>query len=335
MIEEIKTNEKGYRGVKLPSYSLLKRIDNSGPKAIISEFKGGSEAMEFGDLVDCLLLQPEELDNKFYFKSVEKPTKQILELADAVYAQGFVYDLGVPKTEIELSRVSDLSKDLKLFGSVKNEDIRITKFNTDLFWNYINALYESKNKTVLSPRTYEDAIEAIRILKTHDKTRDIFNPSSDIEAIDQLKLQGDVDGQEVKIMMDRLHINHKTKTITPYDLKCTDIRLQSFLFIFMKMKYYLQSSLYSYILTQWAKETYPDYVVEEFRFVVYSRSDKYPAIWVVSDTWLNKGFYGFTDYKNSKVKGVKELLNDYYYYMETNQFEIERDFIENNEIYIL
>ena len=101
------------------------------------------------------------------------------------------------------------------------------------------------------------------------------------------------------------------------------------------MKYYLQSSLYSSILIGWAKENYPDYTVSEFKFIVYSRADRYPFVWVVSDTMLNDGFYGFTDYKNQQIKGIKQLLEDYYFYVQTEQFNIEREFIENNEMYVL
>lgn len=328
-------NEKGYRGVKLPSYSLLKRIDNSGPKAIISEFKGGSEVLEFGDLVDCLMLQPEELDNKFYFKPIEKPTGQLYELAEQI-----IIDCQNDNTPIgsyinNIEAVLSYMDDMELLKSVKSEEKRIAKFDNDLFWNYLDARQKSEGKTVFSPQTLDDATEAVKILNTHKKTTNIFKSNKAVEVINQLKLQGNIEGNDVKVMLDRIHINHKTKTITPYDLKCTDVRLQSFLFIFMKMKYYLQASLYSHILVQWAKENYPDYVVEEFRFIVYSRNDKHPAIYVVSDTWLNNGFHGFIDYKNNKVKGVKQLLEDYYYYINTDSFEIEREFIENNEIYIL
>lgn len=330
MIEELKITETEYRGVKLPSYSLLKRIDTSGPRAILEEFKGGSEVMEFGDLVDCLLLQPEELDNKFYFKAVEKPTAQLLELADAVLESDII-----PKYHDEIAAISDLSKELNLFGSVKKEETRISKFNNDLFWNYLEAAEESRGKTVFSPKTLDDANQAIEILKTHHKTANIFHPSDNIEEINQLKIKGEIKGKEVKIMMDKILINHESKTIIPYDLKCTDVRQKSFPYIFTKMKYYLQASLYSAILIGWAKENYPDYVVTEFKFIVYSRADRYPFVWVVSDTWLNNGFYGFVDYKNNKVKGVEELLEEYYYYVTTDNFTMERDFIENDEIYIL
>lgn len=326
MVEELKITETEYRGVKLPSYSLLKRIDTSGPKAILEEFKGGSEVMEFGDLVDCLLLQPEELDNKFYFKAVEKPTGQILQLADYIIEH---YDINPTNDEI-----ITLTRDLNIFGR-KTDETRLTTFDNDLFWNYIENSREAKGKTVFSPKTLDDANQAIEILKTHHKTANIFHPSDNIEEINQLKIKGEIKGKEVKIMMDKILINHESKTIIPYDLKCTDVRQKSFPYIFTKMKYYLQASLYSAILIGWAKENYPDYVVTEFKFIVYSRADRYPFVWVVSDTWLNNGFYGFVDYKNNKVKGVEELLEEYYYYVTTDNFTMERDFVENDEIYIL
>jgi len=89
------------------------------------------------------------------------------------------------------------------------------------------------------------------------------------------------------------------------------------------------------MLVDWAKKEYPEYVVTEFKFIVYSRADKYPFIWVVSDSLNNDGFWGFVDYKGNRVSGVMDLLSDYYYYVNNQQFTIEREFIENNELYLI
>jgi len=326
MIKELKVTEREYRGVKLPSYSLLKRLDNLGPKAILTEFKGGSEVMEFGDLLDTLLLQPEELDNKFYFKPIEKPKPQLQDLADFIINK---YNKNPANEEI-----LELSKDLNLFGRQKDET-RLKTFDVDEFWNYIEAKREANGKTVFSPKTLDDANTAIAILKTHEKTSHLFKESDDIEHIDQLKLCTIIDDMEVKGMLDKVILNHKEKIITPYDLKATDVKQRSFPYIFNKMKYYLQSSLYHRMIVDWAKEYYPDYTVEEFKFIVYSRADRYPFVWVVSDSVLNNGFYGYTDYKEKKIKGVVELLTEYYYYMNSENFIIEKEFVENSQLYLL
>lgn len=335
MIEKLNISEKEYRGVKRPSSSLLKRIDNIGPKAIMYEFKGQSEPMEFGDLVDCLLLQPEELDNKFYFEAVEKPTGQVLKLADYVIDMCKKEDIPVAHLIHDNDSISQISDALKLFGSVKVPETRIKQFDNDLFWGYLKAKNESEGKTVFTPDTLDDANDAIVILKTHAKTAHLFNPKGEVEVINQMKLAGEVNSKGVKAMLDKVIIDHDRKLITPYDLKCTDVKQRSFPYIFIKMKYYLQSALYTTMLVTWAKEMYPDYTVDEFKFIVYSRADKYPFVWVASDSWINNGYHGFTDYKGNNIKGVVELLEEYYFYVNNQEFEIEKEFIENDELYLL
>jgi len=335
MVKELNITEEEYRGIKHPSYSLLKRIDNSGPREILKEFKGDSEPMDFGNLVDCIMLQPDELDNKFYFKAVEKPTAQLLKLADFIVDMCKKEDIPLVNLINDIDSVSRISDELNLFGSVKVPETRIKQFNNDLFWGYLQAVSESENKTIFTSDTLDDAIDAIKILRENDKTAHLFSPAENIDVIDQLKLVGTVAGHEVKGMLDKVIIDHENKMITPYDLKCTDVKQRSFPYIFTKMKYYLQAALYLALVVEWASKEYPDYVVNEFRFIVYSRNDKYPFVWVVSDTWINNGFHGYVDYKGNNIKGITGLLDDYYYYVNNQQFTIEKEFIENSELYLI
>ena len=147
MTERLNISESEYRGLPMPSYSLLKRIDESGPRALKYSKKYDSEAIDFGSLLDCKLLCPSEFNNKFYFDATEKPTAQLLELAD------YICDNWDITQTITKDMVLDLSSKLELFGGVKNEVKRLAKFDNDLFWNYIDARESSLGKTVFTPDT--------------------------------------------------------------------------------------------------------------------------------------------------------------------------------------
>lgn len=330
MIEKLDCTEREYREVKLPSYSLLKRLDEMGPKSLLKSQKLEGDYLEFGDLLDCILLQPEQLGEKFYFEAVDKPTEQLLELADHIISLDNAEDL-----INDVIEVNNISLELNLFGNTKDTEKRIIKFNTPKFWNYIRAKLNSRGKTVFSRDTETEAYMAVDILKNNPRTAQIFNPNEDVEVINQLKLVAKIEGYEVKGMIDRVHIDHKTKTIYPFDLKSTEFRLVNFKKQFIKMKYYLQASLYSAMLAGFIKYNYPDYVLAEFRFIVYSKSDRNVAVFVVSDTWLNNGYFGFIDYKGDYIKGIAQLLKDYYYYITDNIYTVEREILESNEITIL
>jgi len=324
MTERLNISESEYRGLPMPSYSLLKRIDESGPRALKYSKKYDSEAIDFGSLLDCKLITAHEFDNKFYFDATEKPTGQLLELADYI-----CNNLDITQ-EITIDTVLDLSADLNLFGSTKDEQKRIDKFNTDLFWNYIDAKESALGKTVFTPDTLAECCEAEMIIKSHPNTAWIFNPSKDIEVLTQVMLVTEINGVQVKIMADIIILDHLNKTVTPYDLKATDMHMPAFKHHFVKMGYYLQGSLYKEAVSNWMRdELQLGYALEDFKFIVYSRSDKFPFIWNMGSEWHKKGLYGFENVFGEKEKGVYELLDDYMFYSQNPDVEVDRKFIEN------
>lgn len=341
MTERLFITESEYRGLSLPSYSLLKRIDESGPKALIFDKKLDSEAIDFGSLVDCKLLCPDEFNNKFYIDATDKPTGQVLELADYVIANDRKYEQ--PNGDVmnisELIRLRDtyileyISLQLNLFGSIKDSDKRVAKFNTDLFWNYLAVKRDSIGKTVFTPDILEESNEAVMVLKSHPNTAHFFGKSKHLEVLYQVILVSNINGVDVKIMADMIAIDHKNKTITPYDLKTTDFRSQYFKSNFIKLKYYLQGALYKEVVSNWIKhELHLDYALEDFKFIVYSRPDKYPSIWNMGVKWHYKGLNGFDNIFGDHEKGIYELLDDYMFYKENPDVLIDRRIAQNKLI---
>ena len=335
-MEVLNISEEEYRGINIPSYSLLKAINDSGPKVINNPKEFNSDSIDLGSLVDCIIFTPEVVNDRFYYKPIEKPTAQLLQLADKLFEE-FQLEL-IENGDIQLllknnfNLVFDKIQELALFGNIKDQAKIEAKFNNSLFWDYIQALLDAQGKTIISPELYQEAEEIVANLKFGSKTSHLFNEFSSInpkEHLHQLKFIIEVDGQAVKGMLDKVIIDHKNKKIKPYDLKVTEYRQKSFKYQFKSMKYYLQAALYQEAIHEFKDKNYPDYEVENFRFIVYSRSDRYGYIWQVSDEWLQVGFNGD---KDNNIVGIKELLKDYYYYVENEEFIIERDIFENDEL---
>lgn len=330
MTEVLNISEQEYRGLDLPSYSLLKRLDDSGPRAINRKYKLESEAVDFGSLVDCRLLSPQEFDNKFFIDATEKPTGQLLELADYIFNNlQDRFDNYFKNNEY----VEDLSRAIGLFGSIKDYDKRIAKFDTDLFWNYLQAKRDSIGKTVFTPDILEESNEAVMVLKTHPNTAHLFSKSKNVEDFDQLALVSNINGVDVKILVDKVRVDHDNQTITPYDLKTMDFRSQFFKSNFIKFKYYLQGSLYKEVLANWIKEELQlGYTLEDFKFIVYSRPDKYPSIWNMGLDWHYKGLNGFENIYGDHEKGIYELLDDYMFYINNPEVRVDRKIAQNKLI---
>lgn len=325
MTEVLNISEHEYRGLDLPSYSLLKRLDDSGPRAINRKYKLESEAVDFGSLLDCKLLCPEEFDNKFYFDATEKPTAQLLELADHVANLHENYNQIFDKEDIQ--RVSE---ELKLFGGVKDPVKRIAQFDKDIFWNYLKVRRDSVGKTIFTPDLLQECSEAEQILKTHPKTAHLFNHTKDQEILNQLMIITEVNGLKVKCMLDEVVIDHKKQTITPYDLKATEVRQVNFPYHFKKMKYYIQGGLYKLALINYCRDVLQlGYEIQDFKFIVYSRSDRYPFVWNMSYDWHLKAMDGFVDDRNERCKGINELIEEYRWYVDNDYYNIEKIFIEN------
>lgn len=326
MTERLNISESEYRGLQLPSYSLLKRIDESGPRALKYSKSYDSEAIDFGSLLDCKLLCPSEFDNKFYFDATEKPTGQLLELADHLFSRYSDQVLALDNGDF-----LGFADELNLFGSTKDQDKRIAKFDNELFRNYLQAKVSSVGKTVFTPDTLSECADAEIIMKAHPNTSWIFLPNKDIvEVLTQVMIVTEINGVQVKTMLDIVVLDHKNKTITPYDLKATEMHMPAFKYHFVKMKYYLQGSLYKEALSNWMRnELQLGYALEDFKFIVYSRSDKFPFIWNMGSEWHKKGLYGFENVFGEKEKGVFELLDDYMFYSKNPEVEVDRKFIEN------
>lgn len=330
MVERLLITEQEYRGLPMPSYSLLKKLDDHGPRSIGRKYTFESESVDFGSLLDCKLLTPEIFADKFYFESVDKPTGQALELANHLVNFCNENQLSLNDYINDPDEVLPFADQLSLFGSVKDPAKRKEKFDNDLFWNYLIAKQASKGKTVFTPDIEQECIQAEQIIRTHNKSSFLFQEEDDVEIITQLIIIAPINGTPVRGMLDIVKIDHKKKTITPYDLKATEYRQVNFPIQFRRMKYYLQGGVYTLLLKYFFKNLIASgYTVDNFCFLVYSRSDRYPFIWQMSDQWIIDAQDGFSDHEGYH-KGVLALVGDYAFYMENNFFEVDRIIAENH-----
>lgn len=326
-LKSLNITEQEYRDLPNISYSFLSALDRLGPAGAMKEVTP-NEAMIFGTMVDNMI--DGTFDNKDYYITQSIDIGEKIKPAIDVLLLNIENKMG----GLKLSNIdSDLSKYVdSLVYVLNNNDIDYYKKRTaesraaSIIKDtgaiaYFKAQIESFGKTIITFEMLSDAKECTNILKANEFTKNIFDDNlPDIDTFYQFKYKWDSNGLQFKGMLDRLIIDHKNKLIKPYDLKTGGKSVLDFESSFYGYRYDIQALLYKAICMKIRDESYPDYKVDNFRFVYISRYEKVPLIWEVTDQILKYAALGYIR-KGKKVKGVKELVEDYRWYL-ANSFNV-------------
>ena len=319
--------DEEYRQIPAFSYSLLKSLDDDGPRAISNPKKLSGEALVFGSLVDMMLTAPEHLDEKFYNHPITAPTASLLQLADALLLDAIVMDLPYEEITDDDVIVNKIGA-LKLWTNIVDTTKLKAKYDTDIFWDYIRESIAAKGKIIISQETLDAATHCANVLLTHEFTKEFFTEREGIEILKQASILYTFKGIKGKARIDLLVIDHNTKTIHVFDIKTGAELPSKFEISFYKYKYYLQ--VISYLLAVQSvcetNEEFKDYKIDTFKFLYISKKlSDVPVIWNVPEKLLNNFMDGWDD-----NTGFEELMRNYQYVVETGNYNCERKVMENN-----
>lgn len=328
-------SEEEYRNDDAISYSMLASFEREGFKIIPHlKDKKSSEALRFGSLVDTILTEPEELDNKFLVSDISKVTEIILNIIKNVYEN-------CDKTTNNLTEINRdlILNSIKEFNYQSNwkDDTRINKVIEEGS-SYFSLLGLAGNKTLISQYEYDLAVSCVESIKNSEFTNKYFNDTVDyfgeIEAFYQLKLKYNKNGLNVRCMFDRVIVNHKTKTIQPIDLKTTGKDEEEFENSFLAWSYWIQSNMYSEILKLIIEEDdyFKDFTILPFLFVVVNKNNKTPLVWCDVNN-LEKG--DRIDKYNNVHKYWIDLYKDLKWHIDNEEYKYSLESIQNNGVRIL
>jgi hypothetical protein len=299
-----------YKTIDAINYSLLKRIADK------SRFYGSvykdvdSPAMNLGTIVDDLTI-PNEDENKYFITKYEYPSASTLVLAKEVVKECMDKDIDY-KTLLKLDKKEDfifkVIEKNKLWNNSKKETKKTKYEDNKSFFNYIEGKL-SKSLSI-SPNIWEKANELSNILKIHNYTKNIFNTG-----YNQFTYIFELAEIKYKVRLDKLIIDDFNKVISSFDLKTGELFSNSFEVSFYRNRYYLQQALYQIAVLHFLENNYPDYQLDNFKFIYISTTEPepYPVIWEMSEKWTELGYNGF--YRGSKYyKGIKELTDEYLFY---------------------
>jgi hypothetical protein len=321
MIKGTAKTEAQYRAVEMDSSSSLKDFSQDRKKYYKKYILGekvedkDSSAANMGRIVETLLMEPHLFDDKFYMSScTSTPTGLMLDFVEALYkhTRDATDENGIVTTPMnELLEAAYRDSGFK----IKYEAV-ITKFvgsDAEIYYNEIRTV-RSKNLTVINTTEVSIAEKIVEQLRINTTTAPIVNltSSSRYEVIDQMQVEGyTIDGHKFKSMLDKVVIDHKEKTIQPYDLKCTWSVENFYEEYYLYRRAYIQAYLYyraMFILVTDEASPCHGYKVEYLKFIVCDSTNYYqPLIYTLDDDDMNDAYKGFV-HKGRTYPGVQDLI---------------------------
>lgn len=218
------------------------------------------------------------------------------------------------------------------------------KWCVDNFWKTTEAVsyYNFKNntdpsKTLLSVSEYEGVQRAKQSIIENDFTNHYFYQIFvHHEIMHQVAIYFTYKGVECKALLDGILIDHRDRTIQPFDLKTTGKSVYDFQDSFLFWGYYRQGAFYEralYSKQSPVKDLLKDgYKMLDFIFIVVesSKDSLNPAIiYRTTEKDRHCGING--GYVRGKFyKGIDNLLDDYLFYTKNDLWDLPKDLLDSN-----
>jgi hypothetical protein len=348
MIKGTAKTEAQYRAVVMDSSSSLKDFSTDRKKYYKKYFLGekvedkDSSAANMGRIVETLLMEPHLFDEKFYMSScASTPTGLMLDFVEALYRHtrdatdedGVV---GTPMNELLEAAYKDSGFKIK-YEAVINKFIGS---DAEIYYNEIRRV-RTLNLTVVNTTEIAVAEKIVEQLRINSTTAPIVNlvNSSRYQVFDQMQVEGyTIDGHLFKSMLDKVVIDHKEKTIQPYDLKCTWSVENFYEEYYLYRRAYIQAYLYYHAMLHIASD--PDsecygYDVKNLQFIVCDSTNYYqPLIYTLDEGDMNDAYKGFV-HKGRTYPGVGDLIAALTWCITTNTWNIShKNYLSNGIVNI-
>ena len=336
-----KRTEKEYRAVKLDSSSSLKEFSMDRKKYykryVLGEKteESESQASLMGRLVETILLEPSEVENRFHLSAcLSAPTGLMLAFVEALYKHT------IENKELDFEEIARMAYTDSGF-KIKFDAV-ITKFaksDAELYYKEI-IMVRTKGLSVITLNDLENAEKIVNELKTNFATQHIVNLENDkrYSVSNQFAVEGyKVEGHTFKSLFDKLVIDHKEETIQVYDLKCVWSVEGFYEDYYLYRRAYIQAYLYhkaaQYVVEM--NEDLKNYSVLYPKFIVCdSINYMNPLVYTLDSSDYLKALEGF-EHKGKYYPGVREIIKDLDWAIVNDMWNISRkNFIAGGKINI-
>ena len=340
------SRKENYYEADAVSQSQLSALDKSPSYYLYlmnKEDEEYNEAFMIGNIVDDYITNTESFSKYIPLDNI--PTGQM-----KVYTEALVRIRNNPFILDGVSTVFDNKNDDHV-NATQQEAYKITKsklsinnFRGPKFVEsgaqaYYNTLMNKPEGILVSQDLYDRAVAMAEALLTDERCSKYIVPGSfeNSDYLFQFPIYWQFNGILCKSLLDNLIVDHENKTIQPIDIKTTGDGVYDFSYSFIKWRYYIQASFYTYAVEYWkssldASEMYQgknisDYLVLPFKFIVASKMfiSEPPLVWTVDQETLQMGAHGTTLATGRKIKGFIELLEELKWHKETNSWEHKKE----------
>lgn len=343
-----------YRDVRAFSQSSLKLLDFSVTKFHREEYlwvigqkldrpdDGGSDAMILGSLVDVILTRPDDVKKEYEVVDCTL-APQLKKFIDHYFDMEKVQTEGYTK-EIDKEVVDNLARCAYDLAEVKQSKLEtvIGKFQTEGLV-YYNALRNSVGKTTISTEVMEHANSLVKGMEEDEFTGPIVRREKDsgisgggmqtIDVYDQLAIYWEERGLKFKALLDKVVVNHMSRTVQPYDIKTTGS--SNFQDAYGMYRYDLQGAFYTDALRHWMKQQgIEDYIILPFKFIVAFTNEKGigPQLWQMGARDYAVGRWGMTRPKEKNAKGYSTLVDELLWHIKEDKWRYPKEVYMNKGV---
>lgn len=329
-------SEEEYRADEAISYSTISYFEREGYRKLPNlKDKEDTKSLRYGSLVDCLLTDPDRLNDLFYISDQSRPSDTISKITEMLFEEwGGVHE------SIEKIPTDSVLHAIEYTGYYENwkNETRIEKVIKDGAAFY-KMLAESANKTIISQVDYDAARYNVSILKTHEFTSKYFtpNPFYPIEHLYQLKFKIPYKSTGLRCMFDLILVDHKNKSITPCDLKTTGFDEDKFEDSFIKWGYIWQAQLYTHILKETISkdEYFKDFKIETYKFIVINRYNNTPLVWEFKLNHHNGNFLVSNGGSAATIRSWRKIYDDLVFHLNNAEYKYPKEAIENKGVVVI
>ncbi len=343
MIQGPARTEAQYRAVKMDSSSSLKEFSTNRKKYhkryILNEKveEEDNKAATTGRVVETLLLEPEEFDNRFHMSIVNSaPTAMMLEFVEALYKHTAA---ATNEDGIVTRGFEELTKDAHADSGFKIKlEAVLGKFIGTDAEIYFKEILEVRRKglTVVTLQDVDNATKIVTELRSNSITAEIVNlvNSARYEVLNQIQIEGyAVFNHKFKSMMDKVVVDHTAKTIQVYDLKCT-WSVENF---YEEYYLYRRSYIQAYLYWHGAKHQFAELLADGYNvllpiFIVCDSTNySSPLLYQMTVDSMTAAVDGF-EHKGRNYPGVESIINDLIWAIENDTWNISRENYLNNGV---
>ena len=233
-----------------------------------------------GSLVHCMVLEPEELENKFVNMGISVPTDSTRLCIEHLLS------LGRDASELEeyheeiIAYLKDINLHQALVDDKKapwktGDEKRLEKIITENSIEYFRIMVEAREKTIVDVASWDKCYAKAEAILANEKAKFLLKPvNEDDEVRYEIELSSRPEELQygVKGIMDAIKVDRKNKTVYISDVKTHGGKLKDFATSAEKYDYWLQPIVYKILAESLLRGRAFDYKII-FHFIVVDQND--------------------------------------------------------------